>query len=221
MASRNPADLIEPFQSAILELIKRAKEAGIPAFITDTTRSQAEQNQLVAEGKSWTYHSKHLIGEAADIAFQPNGVLSYEAKYYDQLYEIAKDIPYVIWPYRDLGWNIDKPHFQFDPHKLTTTMPALEQLKIRVEQLKEQVRRLHAEVKKLTDEVLQYKTRWEKEKRGHEQTIEREVATYTEWQKSIEESKRWERKYNAARNKQLQGLNALEKLQEIRRIIGI
>jgi len=115
--SRDVDKLIEPFRTSIKELIKKANDAGIPAFVTDTTRTLAEQKELVRKGFSKTLKSKHLIGEAADIAFQVQGKLSYASGLYEGLYRIAKEIPYVIWPYRDLGWLWDKPHFQYDKNK--------------------------------------------------------------------------------------------------------
>ena len=117
MSSRDVNELKEPFRSSIKELIKKAKRSGIPAFVTDTTRTLAEQKKLVKEGKSKTLKSKHLIGEAADIAFLVNGKLSYDAKLYKRLYTITKTIPFVIWPYRDLRWKWDKLHHEYDPSK--------------------------------------------------------------------------------------------------------
>ena len=119
--SRDINKLKEPFRISIKNLLKRANRAGIPAFITATTRTLSEQKRLVLEGKSKTLKSKHLIGEAADIAFKVNGKLSYDSKLYTKLYAIVKNLPYVIWPHLDLGWVkkgfTDKPHFQYDPSK--------------------------------------------------------------------------------------------------------
>ncbi|KKN71732.1 hypothetical protein LCGC14_0417980 [marine sediment metagenome] len=117
MSSRDINKLKETFRASVKELIRKANNIGIPAFVTDTTRTLAEQKELVRKGLSWTLESKHLTGEAADIAFNPDGPLSYDAKMYKRLYKIVKDIPYIIWPYKDLGWRGDKPHFQYDPSK--------------------------------------------------------------------------------------------------------
>jgi len=115
--SRDIKDLKEPFRTGVKKLIKRAKAAGIPVFVTDTTRTKAEQKELVKKGFSQTMDSKHLVGEAVDIAFKVNGKLSYDAALYRRLYDIAVDIPYVAWPYRDYKWFWDKPHFQYDADK--------------------------------------------------------------------------------------------------------
>ena len=121
MSSRNVKDLKEPFQSSIQLLIKKAEEEGLNPLVTDVSRTLAEQRQLKKDGLSFTLDSKHLIGEAVDIAFTyfPNGKggLLYDAKLYKRLYAIIKDIPFVIWPYKDLGWGWDKPHFQYDKTK--------------------------------------------------------------------------------------------------------
>lgn len=115
--SRDINKLFGPFQTGIRILIKRANDAGIPAFVTDTTRTEAQQRRLVDAKLSWTMDSLHLTGEAADIAFTVNGKLSYDHNLYFKLYEIAKDIPFVIWPYNDLEWYWDFPHFQYDKTK--------------------------------------------------------------------------------------------------------
>lgn len=115
--SRDVNKLKEPFRSSVKELIKKAKADGIPVLVTDTTRTFGEQKELKRRGLSRTLASKHLTGHAVDIAFLVNGKLSYNAKLYDRLYEIAKDLPYIIWPYRDLIWNWDKAHFQYAPDK--------------------------------------------------------------------------------------------------------
>ena len=117
MASRDIGKLKEPFQTSIRELVKRARAKGIPILITDTTRTLAEQKELVRKGFSKTLKSKHLTGEAVDIAFQIDGRLSYDEKLYKKLYEITKTLPFVIWPYKDLGWKWDRPHHQYDKTK--------------------------------------------------------------------------------------------------------
>lgn len=45
-----------------------------PMIVTSGLRSQAQQDGLIADGKSNAPHSKHLTGQAADI-YDPNGDL--------------------------------------------------------------------------------------------------------------------------------------------------
>lgn len=49
------------------QFINDLRDAGIPAWISSSLRSVAEQNRLVASGRSHTMHSKHLTGRAFDI----------------------------------------------------------------------------------------------------------------------------------------------------------
>lgn len=190
MASRDPEKLIEPFRTSIKELIKRANAQGIPAFITETTRTLEEQKENVRKGFSRTLKSKHLTGEAADIAFQVAGKLSYDAKLYERLYLIAKDLPFVIWPHRDLGWEnsgfIDRPHYQYDATK-----------KI---------------VYNVGDMTCQEELA--KEKKGHQETLEKYQASETHRQELITYSNLLEEKLA----KEQEGhRDTLEKLTECER----
>jgi len=178
MSSRDPEKLIEPFRASIKKLIKLANEQGIPAFITDTTRTIGEQRELVRKGFSKTMNSKHLIGEAADIAFQINGKLSYDAKLYERLYSIAKDLPFVIWPYRDLRWLWDRPHFQYDKNKKISDTTAMD-----YKQLYEQEKSDHAESIKEKSE--NYKMWQIQLTRANTLDLENE-SNYTKWQLEIE-----------------------------------
>lgn len=165
MSSRDPNKLIQPFRGQIKKLIKIANEQGIPAFITDTTRTLAEQKELVRKGFSRTLDSKHLKGEAVDIAFQKDGKLLYDVDLYHKLYEIAKGLPYVIWPFKDLKWNWDYPHFQYDAKKKVgyNSEMSLSDIRVdgmpadqRIRELKAQVRRLLSETKRWKDERLKW-----------------------------------------------------------------
>lgn len=65
--SRSLDDLKQPFYYYALVLISRCAEHGIPVFITSTGRTQDEQDEFVAQGKSKVSHSKHQDGLAIDI----------------------------------------------------------------------------------------------------------------------------------------------------------
>lgn len=45
-----------------------------PMIVTSGLRSEAQQEGLIAAGKSNAHHSKHLIGQAADIS-DPDGTI--------------------------------------------------------------------------------------------------------------------------------------------------
>lgn len=67
MASRKLDDLSSRFRPLAILLLARCVEAQIPVIITYTLRTVAEQEALIAQGVSWTKHSKHLTGDAIDI----------------------------------------------------------------------------------------------------------------------------------------------------------
>jgi D-alanyl-D-alanine carboxypeptidase len=48
-------------------LLDACWQVGIPAWISSSRRSEAEQRELVRTGKSQTMHSAHLDGRAFDI----------------------------------------------------------------------------------------------------------------------------------------------------------
>lgn len=68
MASRALDDLSPAFKPKACELLARLVEAGIPVMIINTRRSAEEQAANIAKGVSWTKNSKHLTGDAIDIA---------------------------------------------------------------------------------------------------------------------------------------------------------
>lgn len=61
-------DLSPVFRPFADRLLARLMEARIPVMIVTTSRTQAEQEDAVKRGVSWTLKSKHLTGDAIDIA---------------------------------------------------------------------------------------------------------------------------------------------------------
>ena len=182
MSTRSTNFLKEPFRSSIIELIAKANAAGIPAFITDTTRTLNEQKRLVAEGKSWTLKSRHLTGHAADIAFQINGKLRYDAELYTRLYEITKGISFVVWPYKDYGWGKDKPHHSYDKNKeIGDNEP--------MEKTKELIRTLNTEIGKTTRERDEARKALAQEKHSNQETLDKYRSCQRE-REALREGKR-------------------------------
>lgn len=68
MASRKLNDLSERFRPLAVELVARCVEAGLAILIVETRRTLAEHQANVARGVSWTTHSKHIDGDAIDLA---------------------------------------------------------------------------------------------------------------------------------------------------------
>lgn len=74
-------------QLAAWYLLYLVRSAGVPLQISSSTRTRAEQARLVAEGRSRTLASKHLIGQAFDV----------------DIHGWARDdIP--LWFWEELGW---------------------------------------------------------------------------------------------------------------------
>lgn len=75
--SRALDDLAPVFRPQAIMLLARLTEAGIPVLIVDTLRTPAEHASNLANGTSWTTHSKHLDGLAIDVCpwdeFRLNG----------------------------------------------------------------------------------------------------------------------------------------------------
>jgi peptidoglycan LD-endopeptidase CwlK len=66
--SRKLNDLSPRMKLHAIELLARLVEAGIPVMIVDTLRTPEEHAANLAAGTSWIKHSKHLDGDAIDIA---------------------------------------------------------------------------------------------------------------------------------------------------------
>lgn len=184
--SRDVEQLIEPFRSKVKALITLAKQDGLPVIVTDTTRTIEEQRENVRKGYSKTMNSKHLTGEAVDIAFQVDGKLSYDAKLYERLYSISKKLSYVIWPFKDLQWNWDYPHFQYDPKKIVKdpTIPYTP--------------------------IMDYKALYEKEVSEHKETLAQVKSNYDNWQITLDEKNKLRNELDNEREGHRQTLSQLE-----------
>ena len=60
--------LSDEFKPLAIELLARLVEAGIAVRIISTRRTEAEHQKNLALGVSWIKHSKHLDGNAIDVA---------------------------------------------------------------------------------------------------------------------------------------------------------
>jgi peptidoglycan LD-endopeptidase CwlK len=86
--SRKLDDLSDRMKPLAFELIARCVEQGIAVMIIDTLRTPADQAEYIKNGVSWTRNSKHLTGDAIDLA-------PYET--------------YLIHGSRKLEWNANDP----------------------------------------------------------------------------------------------------------------
>lgn len=61
-------DLSPRFRPFAVEFLARLMENDIPVKVIDTLRTPEEQAANIARGVSWTKNSKHLTGDAIDVA---------------------------------------------------------------------------------------------------------------------------------------------------------
>lgn len=66
--SRALDDLSDDFRPLAMQLLARCVEAGIAVVVVDTLRTPEEHAENLRRGVSWTTRSKHLDGDAIDIA---------------------------------------------------------------------------------------------------------------------------------------------------------
>jgi peptidoglycan L-alanyl-D-glutamate endopeptidase CwlK len=80
MSSRRIEDLCGELQVLYFKWADEMEAAGIDFLITCTSRTQAEQDRLYAQGRTlpgkivtWTKNSRHVAGEAFDFVIMENG----------------------------------------------------------------------------------------------------------------------------------------------------
>ena len=83
-------------------------------IVVEGLRTKARQRQLVAEKKSRTLNSQHIVGRAVDIAPIVNGKVSWRWSDFTELIECAKtcasDMSLPMTFGYDWGW--DAPHWE-------------------------------------------------------------------------------------------------------------
>lgn len=114
--SRNNLNGVKP----ALANVMRAAIADSPYdfIITCGLRTVEQQRVLVATGKSRTMKSKHLTGDAVDIAVLVDGAVNWNLKYYKAVAAHVKKVAKangvrVTWG-GDWAGFIDGPHFQLE-----------------------------------------------------------------------------------------------------------
>lgn len=118
--SRRLDDLSARFRPLAVELLARLTEAGIQVMIVDTLRTPAEHAENLAKGVSWTQHSKHLDGDAIDVApwdmYTLDGPdkLQWDARHpvWARIGAVGKTIPGLRWG-GDWKKTPDPGHFEF------------------------------------------------------------------------------------------------------------
>ena len=109
------AGVKEPLQNVIKTAIV---DSPYDFSITCGLRTVEEQKVLVATGKSRTMKSKHLTGDAVDIAVFVDGKLTWDLKYYKtvatHIKKVAAKLGIKITWGGDWKSFIDGPHFQLE-----------------------------------------------------------------------------------------------------------
>jgi len=125
MASRKIEDLVPELQTLFHEFSMQMHDAGLQFIVTCTYRSQDEQDELYARGRTkpgnkvtWTRNSRHTRRTAFDIALVKDGKVSWDIKAdvndndiadYEEAGEIGESVG-LEWGGR---WKTpDRPHFQ-------------------------------------------------------------------------------------------------------------
>ena len=99
----------------LVKVVKRAIESTpIDFTVLEGLRTKERQKQLVAKGASKTMNSRHLTGDAVDIAPLVDGKVTWDWKYYNQLAPVIKQAA------KELGvkvtWGGEWKSFPDGPH---------------------------------------------------------------------------------------------------------
>lgn len=82
--------------------------------VTEGLRTVSRQRQLVAEGKSRTMNSKHIVGRAIDVAAIDNGTVSWNFPLYEQIATAFKQAAAQLGV--AIEWGGDWASFKDGPH---------------------------------------------------------------------------------------------------------
>lgn len=117
--SKRSLERLHGVHPKLIQLMKEAiKESPYDFMITCGKRSLSEQKRLVAQGKSQTMNSYHLVGKAVDIALIVDGTVNWEFALYRQvanhIKNKAKELGIKITWGGDWKTLKDGPHFQIE-----------------------------------------------------------------------------------------------------------
>ena len=118
MANRKFDNCIEELQNKYILFKTKMIETGIDFIVTCTTRTETEQKELYAQGRTkpgkivtWTLKSKHIEGKAFDICLLKNGKLNWNVSDLDwQKAGLIGESVGLKWGGRFK--NKDFPHFE-------------------------------------------------------------------------------------------------------------
>lgn len=114
----------------LVAVVRRAHELvqdradGLGFIVTEGLRNITRQAELVKAGASQTLKSRHLIGEAVDLAATVGGEVRWDWPLYGKLNEAmqaaAKESGVVLTWGGDWKTLRDGPHWQIEPEKAQT-----------------------------------------------------------------------------------------------------
>lgn len=119
MARDRRIDSLEPsLQPKARRLVELAAAAGVELVVTEGRRTLERQRELYAQGRTtpgpivtWTMNSKHLTGEAFDVAVRVDGKLTWpdDDALWERIGQIGESVG-LRWGGR---WEQrDRPHFE-------------------------------------------------------------------------------------------------------------
>ncbi len=106
---------LEGVHPDLVRVVKRAIEiTPIDFVVTEGLRTRERQAQLVKAGASRTMNSRHIIGQAVDLAAYVDGEIRWDWPLYPRIASAMKEAA------RELGvkltWGGDWPKFRDGPH---------------------------------------------------------------------------------------------------------
>ena len=111
---------MEGVDSRLIAIVHRAAEITEVQFtVTEGLRTRERQKQLVASGASQTMNSRHIIGQAMDVAAVINGEIRWDWPLYPKIAKAFKAAATeqgkrITWG-GDWKTLKDGPHFQIEP----------------------------------------------------------------------------------------------------------
>lgn len=109
LRSAQLAQHLEPVTAELAYyLLYEAWIAGVPLAITSGLRNEAEQGELVREGRSRTMRSKHLVGRAFDVDVLGIGRDQVPRWWWEEVGQVAERLG-LQWGGR---WGWDFGHFE-------------------------------------------------------------------------------------------------------------
>lgn len=116
---------LQGVKPALVRVVRLAAERmaerddGLAFIVIEGLRSTIRQAELVKAGASQTMNSRHIVGEAVDLAATVNGDVRWDWPLYPKLAAVmkaaAKELGVVITWGGDWKTLVDGPHFQIEP----------------------------------------------------------------------------------------------------------